>query len=71
MKTRLALVCVLLLGCDTHTAEEGIAICHKVCGERQIDAFDYKGDRELWLDCRCGKVEVKCDGGACNSSDSH
>lgn len=71
MMTKLVVMCVLLAGCaPDHTAEEGIAICRKVCGERPLDAFDYKGDRELWVDCRCGKLEVKCDGGHCDSSDS-
>jgi hypothetical protein len=70
--TRLVLACVLLLGCDpSHTPEEGIAVCLKVCGARPLDDFSYKGDRELWVDCRCGKLEVKCDGGHCDSSDTH
>lgn len=67
---RMILTLAFLIGCDPdpmHTPDEALTICHKVCGERAIDDFNYKGDRELWVDCRCGKLEIKCDGGSCGT----
>jgi hypothetical protein len=64
------LVFTVLIGCSPdHTPDEAISVCHKVCGERPLDSFDYKGDMGLWVDCRCGKLEVKCDSGSCVRSE--
>ncbi len=69
---KLLVMCVLLLACETnHTPEEGIAICHTVCGDRPLDEYATDNAYGFRISCRCGKLELECDGGCCKAREHY